>query len=129
MPRAMKSAARKRKFRRNPALRQLGERTPSRRADVATGSRPAQQHAIVIAIRTEPVEQSPRIGFALGGQAPPAVPHRIQRLGFRIGEPQARGDALGVFGHRDRQRGEPPRAAAVRPSSRSIAIIAESGPV
>ena len=33
--------------------------------------------------------------------------HRVQHLGFRVGKPKPRRDALGVLGDGDRKRGEP----------------------
>lgn len=100
-----------REFRRHPALRQLGEFAPTRRIHLARVPRPRQQHTIVIALGAEPIEQPPRIGLVLVGESPPAVPHRIQRLGLRIAESEPRRDALGILGHGDRQSRKPPGRA------------------
>ena len=55
--------------------------------------------------------------------------HGIQRLGLRIGQAQARGDAARVFGDSDCERAEPADRMAVSPKARSIAISAANGPV
>jgi hypothetical protein len=70
--------------------------------------RPRQHQPVAVAILAEPIEPSPRGRLVHAGEPPPAMTHGIQRLGFGIGQPQARRNALCVLGDGDRERAEPP---------------------
>ena len=130
MPRAMKSAAFSGNF---GALQRCGRVASSRHgaeSALPPCPRPGQHQPVAVALRAEPIEPAPRDRLVHAGEPPPAMAHGIQRLGFGVGEPQARASRLRVLGDGDRERAEPANRVRLQvQAARSAAIIAANGPV
>ena len=66
----------------------------ARRVAIAARARPGQHQPVAIALGAEPIEPAPRRRLVHAAKPPPAMAHRIQRLGLGIGQPQPRRNRL-----------------------------------